>query len=180
MNLNWVLKLNVFLEKNRNWKQNICCRYSRVLGHRNREIETAVWNLAGFLHCAWVRGKRRSFTPGAAARHSPSASLGAHMNSRQQINFSPKFLAKAQPGIRACWTANLTTNRMRRTWGVEISGWMKISKKRLKEFPKVEKKLKIKIKKQWKADHEKVLKKRALIIDTKFGLKIWEWSKNMA
>ena len=26
--------------------------YSRVPGHRNWQIETAVWNLAGFLHCA--------------------------------------------------------------------------------------------------------------------------------
>jgi len=35
--------------------------YSRVPAHRNWQIETTVWNLAGFLHCAWARGKRRGF-----------------------------------------------------------------------------------------------------------------------
>jgi len=54
--------------------------HSSILGHRNWQTETAVWNLAGFLHCAWVCGKRRGFSPGAAARHSQSARV--HTDSR--------------------------------------------------------------------------------------------------
>jgi len=30
----------------------LCQHYSGVPGNRNWQIETAVWNLAGFLHCA--------------------------------------------------------------------------------------------------------------------------------
>jgi len=47
--------------------------YRVVLAHRIWQIETAVWNLAGFLHCAWVRGKWRGFRPGSAACKSPLA-----------------------------------------------------------------------------------------------------------
>jgi len=48
----------------------LSAKYRVVPAHRNWhwQIETAVWNLAGFLHCAWVRGKRRSFSPLQSAR----------------------------------------------------------------------------------------------------------------
>jgi len=36
----------------RSFEQNPTLPYRVIPGHRNWQIETAVWNLAGFLHCA--------------------------------------------------------------------------------------------------------------------------------
>jgi len=45
-------QMNIIVEENLCKKDFEIEKYSRVPGHRNQEIEPAIWNLAGFLHCA--------------------------------------------------------------------------------------------------------------------------------
>jgi len=47
-----MFEMNIVVEENRCQKDWEIEKYSRVPGHRNREIEPAVWHLAAFLHCA--------------------------------------------------------------------------------------------------------------------------------
>jgi len=70
--------------------------YSRVPGHRNWQIETAAWNLAGFLYCAWARGKRRGFRPGAAARHSQHAWVYTEFPQKHNFFFIFHFWSSAR------------------------------------------------------------------------------------
>ena len=79
-----------------------------------------------------ARGKRRGFSPGAAARHSQSAR--AHTDSRQKTVYSQKYqvepaleAALAQHGLRATWARQSTPNRMRMELETEI--WPKIGQK---------------------------------------------------
>jgi len=52
-------QMNIIVEENLCKKDWEIEKYSKVPGHRNPEIEPAVWKLAGFLHCAretrWLR-----------------------------------------------------------------------------------------------------------------------------
>jgi len=62
--------------------------YSSIAAHKNWQIKTAVWNLAGFLHCACARGKWRGFSPGASVRHLQYARVHTDCFSNTPIIFT--------------------------------------------------------------------------------------------
>ena len=93
-------------------------------GHCSVTEDASEWRPAQVQRCEpdrklGARGKRRSFSPRAAARHSQPGPARVHTNSRPKHFFSRKisfrsysFLCLAQPGLRANWLPSLTPSRM--------------------------------------------------------------------
>ena len=97
-----------------------------------------------FCNFFWARGKRRGFSPGAAARHSQSARVpwirAKNDHFCQIFRLSPLALTpvSAQPEMRANLATKLTTHRMGRAW--EVALWQKNTKKNCGENKKHTKK----------------------------------------
>jgi len=115
----------------RQWPMRVI--YSSILAHKNWQIKTAVWNLTGFLHCSWARGKRRGFSHGTAVRHSQYARIYTDYLTNTPIIFTfmrPKkivFPNISQPrpvsgkrSTSADWSQNAKTWKKKGKFGGEL------------------------------------------------------------